>query len=218
MEKQKNFSKPSTVHQQIKKNTSSVIHKAKKEKPAQKPIKTIKKPFLTQSKKIQQKIKGLDLKIGSSQALQKLQTELIQLKKTHQYLQAEFANYKRNAEKNRQETSLYANSVLIQELLTNVLNDFNRAMASSPDNTNTENFKKGIQMIHSQFLKYLKKHGVQELSPQGEIFDPHFHEVLSTEIKPDLPENTVLHVCKKGYKLNDRLIQPAQVIVSQKSK
>lgn len=212
MEKYKNFSKTPEVHK-TKKDTSFKAQNAAKETTSSK---SSRKPSLMQSGKIK-KIKAGLLKKTPPGPLQKLQTELAQLKKNYQYLQAEFANYKRNTEKSRQEMSLYANSILIQELLTNVFNDFNRAMDSAVEKTNVENFKKGIQMIHSQFLKYFQKHGVEELSPKGEIFDPHFHEVLSTEIKPELPENTILHVCKKGYKLHKRLIQPAQVIVSKKS-
>ena len=161
-------------------------------------------------------------KIFSSKNLKKkpdkdLAKELSELKQSYQYLQAEFANYKKHTDKVKQEMSLYANFLFIQELLTNVFNDFNQAMETSNENTNFESFKQGMSMIHEKFLKHLKKHGLEEISPQGVPFDPHLHEVLSTQVKKEVPENIVLQVFKKGYKLHNRLVQPAQVIVSKKS-
>ena len=199
MEKQKNVSKSPLSNNTQKGETVKKTNKKPKKILSSKNLK--KKPLFSPKKK-------------SEKALEK---EFNELKKSYQYLQAEFANYKRHTEKARQEISLYANFLFIQEFLVNVFNDFNQAMATSKENTNFESFKKGMSIIHEKFLKHLKKHGLEEISPEGLLFDPHFHEVLSTQVKKEVPENTILQVCKKGYKLHNRLVQPAQVIVSKKS-
>ena len=157
-------------------------------------------------------------KISALQTDQKLKNKIDELQKSYLYLQSEFANYKKNSEKQRIDFLEYANLNFIQDLLTSVLNDFNRALEQPCSNENFDDFKKGIEMIHQKFLKYLEQKNVQEISPQkGDLFDPHIHEVLNTQINKDVPENTILYTCKKGYKIKERLIQPAQVIVSQQS-
>ena len=145
-----------------------------------------------------------------------LQREINELKQSYLYLQSEFANFKKTSEKQRLEFLDYSNISFIQDLLTSVLNDFNRALEQPCSHDNFNDFKKGIEMIHQKFLSYLKEKGVQDISPcKGDIFDPHIHEVISTQINKDVPENTILQTIKKGYKLKERLIQAAQVIVSQ---
>lgn len=161
------------------------------------------------------KISSLLLKKKQNSALSKLKKEKAELQKSYRYLQAEFANYKRISLKEKQDTIKYAVSSCVQDLLLNVLNDFNRAIEIEWKEKDFEHFKKGIEIIHSQFIKHLKKHGVEEINPQKAPFDPHFHEILGTEKKQDIPAHTIIRVCRKGYKIDNRLIQPAQVIVSK---
>ncbi len=141
--------------------------------------------------------------------------ELEESKKRYQYLQAEFANFKRITQKEKEQAVKYSSFSFLQDVIVNFLNDFNRAMEKKWENKDFENFKKGVEMLHSKFVKILKQNSVTEIAPKGEVFNPHLHEVVSVEENKEQPENTILHICRKGYQLHDRLVQPAQVIVSK---
>jgi len=64
-------------------------------------------------------------------------------------------------------------------------------------------------------LKALEKHGVQQINPVGEIFNPTYHEAMAVQNDPGVPENTVLRVVQKGYVLKDRVVRPAMVLVAK---
>ena len=149
--------------------------------------------------------------------VEELKKELKEIKTSYAYLQAEFMNFKKAKKIEREQSIKYASFPFLQNFLVNVLNDFNRAMEKEWKTSDFENFKSGIEMLHSKIIKLLEQYGVKEINPQGEIFNPYFHEVLSLEEDKNLPEKTILQVCKKGYLLYDRLVQPAQVIVNQYS-
>ena len=158
----------------------------------------------------------LDKKKEESELAQ-LKKELQDLNKSYRYLRAEMENTKKIHLKEKQKALQYGASNLIDDILKNVINDFNTAIEKPLDEQNLKQFKEGIMMIHKKLLKTLKENNVEEINPQGEIFDPHFHEVLGVEKKEDLPAQTILYVLRKGYKMKDRLVQAAQVIVSSKN-
>ena len=143
--------------------------------------------------------------------------ELEELNKSYRYLQAEFANFKRIAQKENEQAIKYSSFSFLQDIILNFLNDFNRAMEKKWESKDFENFKKGVEMLHSKFVKILQQNGVTEIIPKGISFDPNLHEVVSVEKNEKHPENTILHICRNGYQLHDRLVQPAQVVVSKNS-
>lgn len=143
--------------------------------------------------------------------------ELEELNKSYRYLQAEFANFKRIAQKENEQAVKYSAFSFLQDITLNFLNDFNRAMEKKWEGKDFENFKKGVEMLHSKFIKILQQHGVTEIIPKGDLFDPNLHEVLSVEQNDKHPENTILRIFRNGYQLHDRLVQPAQVVVSKNS-
>ncbi len=167
-----------------------------------------------QAKKSKDKQKK-SLFFNKNSELEKLKKELKEIKNSYAYLQAEFINFKRIQKKEREQSIKYASFPFLQDFLFNVLNDFNRAMEKEWRNSDFEDFKSGIEILHSKIIKILKQYGVKEINPKGETFNPHFHEVMSLGQDKNLPEQTILQVCKKGYSLHDRLVQPAQVIVNQ---
>ena len=106
------------------------------------------------------------------------------------------------------------------ESLTNVLENLYR----STEHLNDELLKdevvrkisEGIDITRKEFLIVLEKHGVKRISPQiGEKFDHNFHQALSQQPSADYPNESILHVVQAGYILNDRLLKPAMVVVSQ---
>ena len=73
----------------------------------------------------------------------------------------------------------------------------------------------GIQMIHQQFKSTLVEAGLEEIDAANKPFDPHWHEALSQEERTDVPEGQVVQQIRKGYKLRDRLLRPASVVVAK---
>lgn len=157
------------------------------------------------------------LKKSQIKDLEKKEKELKELNKSYRYLQAEFVNFKRIAQKEKEQALRYSTFNFLQDVILNFLNDFNRAMEKNWESKDFESFKKGVEMLHSTFIKILKQHDVIEIIPKGQPFDPNVHEVVSIEENKEHPEDTILHICRIGYQLHDRLVQPAQVIVSKNS-
>ncbi|NQY99194.1 MAG: nucleotide exchange factor GrpE [Bdellovibrionales bacterium] len=135
-------------------------------------------------------------------------------KKDYLYLAAEFDNYKKNAIKERSQLVKYGNERLIREVLE-VIDNFERALGVAPNADNFESYSKGMQMIHAELLSLLAKFGVSTSNPQGLPFDPNEHEALSSEETAEVGAGHVFRVFKKAYRLHDKLIRPAQVVVAK---
>ena len=144
-----------------------------------------------------------------------LETELAEAKKDYLYLKADFENYKKNVLKEKSDLIQYGGQRLVTSLAEEVLDDFERAFQFSSEKESLENFKNGMRFIHLKFNRILKNFGVTIEDPTGQIFDPECHEALSRQKNAEVPEGHVIAVIKKAYKLYDRLIRPAQVIVSE---
>ena len=143
-----------------------------------------------------------------------LKTQLAEIKKDYLYLKADFENYKKNILKEKSELFKYGGQSLVSALADEVLDNFERAFQSSSEKQSLESFKEGMSLIYTKFHKILKQFGVTDLDPAGQPFDPQYHEALSRQHSNETPEGHVIVTLKKAYKLYDRLIRPAQVIVS----
>jgi len=141
-----------------------------------------------------------------------LKADLDKAKNDYLYLAADFDNYRKNAIKERSDLVKFGNERLIRELL-NVVDNFERALESGAD---PEKFRQGVEMINSEMKSLLQRFGVSEVAAQGEAFDPATHEALSSEPTSEMEPGHVLRVFKKAYKLHDRLVRPAQVVVASK--
>ncbi len=141
-----------------------------------------------------------------------IQAELDKAKKDYLYLLAEFDNFRKNSIKERSDMSKYGSEKFIREFL-NVFDNFERALAA-PDNTDASAFREGVQLIATELRHLLQRFGVEEVKAEGENFDPSKHEALSSEPRSDVEPGKVVRVFKKAYKLHDKLLRPAQVVVS----
>ncbi|MEO0337260.1 MAG: nucleotide exchange factor GrpE [Pseudomonadota bacterium] len=140
--------------------------------------------------------------------------EIEKYKKDYLYLAAEFENYKKNAIKERSQLVKYGNERLIREVLE-VIDNFDRALEMTPTSENIDSYEKGMEMIHAELLSLLAKFGVSTANPKGLPFDPNEHEALSSEETSDMEAGHVFRVYKKAYRLHDKLIRPAQVVVAK---
>lgn len=129
---------------------------------------------------------------------------------------ADFDNYRKRAVREKQDAIKYANESLLVKLLP-VLDSFDAALATpqSEPGTNAEALLAGLNLVQQQFKAALAEAGVEEINATGQSFDPNFHEALAQQECPGTPEGHVLQQIRKGYKLRDRLLRPASVVVAK---
>lgn len=129
--------------------------------------------------------------------------------------QAELENFRRRAERDVQNAHKYGTEKFITELLP-IMDSMELGLAAvSGEESNTSRLLEGMELTLKMFRDALAKFGVTVLDPQGEGFNPEFHQAMSMQETADIEPNTVMAVMQKGYVLNDRLIRPAMVMVSR---
>jgi molecular chaperone GrpE len=152
--------------------------------------------------------------VGEGATAVKLEAELLEAKKNHLYLAAEFENYKKNVIKERSDLRKFGAERLVVDLL-NIVDIFETALGAELTADTIENFRKGIELTSTEMKSTLARHGVTEVPALGAAFDPNLHEALTSEESETVPEGHIVRVFKKPYKLHDRLIRPAQVVVAK---
>ena len=130
---------------------------------------------------------------------------------------ADFDNFKKRAAREKIEAAQYANFSLIQKLLP-VLDNFEMALAAAQTAPADKlaSFQSGVAMIQQQLKTALTETGLAEIDAAGQPFDPNLHEAISEQESAAVAEGTVLQQLRKGYKLKDRLVRPATVMVAKK--
>lgn len=142
-----------------------------------------------------------------------LKAELAAANDRNLRLMAEFDNYRRRTAKEQLELIETANGKLLEKL-SEVQDNFERAFASENKAKDLEAFEKGMQMIYNQFAKILTDAGLEQIDPTGAEFDPNMHEALMQQPSETVPEGHVVTVFQKGYKLKNKILKTAKVIVS----
>lgn len=127
---------------------------------------------------------------------------------------ADLENYKKRAQKEKEEVQKFGSEKLLRDMLP-VFDNFDRALDHATTAADFDSFKKGVQMIRKQFEDALGKHGVKSFSAKGEVFDPTRHEAMSAAETTDMPPNHVFSEVLRGFTLNERLVRPALVVVSR---
>ena len=128
-------------------------------------------------------------------------------------LMAEFENFRRRNAKEQLELIETANGKLLEKF-SEVQDNFERAFAAENKAKDLEAFEKGMQMIYNQFAKVLSDAGLEQIDPTGKEFDPNLHEALMQQPSETIPEGHVVTVFQKGYKLKNKILKTAKVIVS----
>jgi molecular chaperone GrpE len=127
-------------------------------------------------------------------------------------LAADFENYKKRAARERQEYVAFANERLLKELLP-ILDDLERALDAAEQHEEAQ-LEDGVRLVHRSLASLLERHGVQQIPTDGK-FDPHVHEALLAQPSEDAETGAVIDVVQKGYKIGDRVVRPARVIVAE---
>nr|WP_297461055.1 nucleotide exchange factor GrpE [uncultured Halomonas sp.] len=126
---------------------------------------------------------------------------------------AEVQNVRRRAEQDVDKARKFALEKFVKELLP-VVDSLEKALDAMSEEA-SEVHREGVSMTLKLQLDTLGKFGVEVVEPQGEPFDPQYHEAMAMVPNPELEPNTVMDVMQKGYLLNGRLVRPAMVVVSQ---
>jgi molecular chaperone GrpE len=133
-----------------------------------------------------------------------------------QRTQADFANYKRRTAQELEQKIRDANGGLLTQLLP-VIDDLRRALANVPADLADQAWPQGIALIGQKLENILQKQGLEQIGGEGDRFDPHIHEAVAYEEHPVYDEGQVASVYSIGYRLNDRVLRPAQVVVARGS-
>lgn len=144
--------------------------------------------------------------------VEKLQMELDELKDRWLRSQAELDNVRRRARRDVEDQIKFASQNVISDLLE-VVDNLNRALDASGEKQEAAGVAQGVRMVIQQFEDVLKRHGCERLQSHGQPFDPNIHEAIQM-VPHQAPSGTVVQEVRSGYRLHDRVIRPAQVIVS----
>lgn len=131
-----------------------------------------------------------------------------------QRTQADFVNYKRRAERERADEAQAARADLLTRLLP-ALDDLERALGQVPDALHGNAWAEGMPLVARQLRMALARAGVERIGAEGDTFDPREHEAVAYQPHAGFSDGRVAHVARPGYRLGDRIIRPAQVVVAQ---
>ncbi|MGF7046075.1 molecular chaperone GrpE [Paenibacillus sp. DS2015] len=127
--------------------------------------------------------------------------------------QADFDNYRKRTQKEKEDFAKYASTQLITGLLP-IVDNFERAIATGGDDTTFESFSKGVNMIFRQLEGVLQAEGLSAMETVGQPFNPEFHQAIMQVESEEYPEATVVEEVQKGYMLKDKVLRPAMVKTS----
>lgn len=130
-------------------------------------------------------------------------------------LAADFENYRKRQAQEHEALLKYGAQDALKKMIE-VLDNFDRGSAAIQNVEECQPIKDSFDMIHKQVIDTLTKMGLEEIDAQGKEFDPNFHEAVMQTPTDEHPENTVIKVLQKGYKLGDKVLRPAMVNVATK--
>lgn len=129
---------------------------------------------------------------------------------------ADFENYQKRMQREREQDRKYAFGPLALDLLP-ILDNLERAVAAASQAGDTGPLVQGVAMVVTQFLELLKRHGITRMDCEGKPFDPNLHQAVMQKPTDQVEPNTVVQVIEQGFMNQDRVLRPAKVIVSAKS-
>jgi molecular chaperone GrpE len=145
-------------------------------------------------------------------ALAGLQADLDRFRDLALRSQADFENYKKRAAREKEDAVKYANSSLLQRLVS-ILDNFELGLAAAKTESHQSPIYSGMVLVQKQLNDLLEENGLQTIEAEGKKFDPNVHEAIAHE-PGEAPEGTVIRQARRGYRFKDRLLRPARVVVS----
>jgi molecular chaperone GrpE len=151
--------------------------------------------------------------LGAGDQLESLKMQLRDAEDRVLRRQAELENFRRRARRESEEQRKFANQPLLMSLFP-VMDNIDRAIAAASQAADASGLLEGFRMVAQQLVDTLQEHNCHQIDALGQLFDPALHEAISQQPSDEYPSGTVTKVAQVGYQLHDRVIRPAQVIVS----
>lgn len=131
-------------------------------------------------------------------------------------LHADFDNFRKRALRDREEALQYGSQNLVKDLLS-VVDNLGRAIghARQSEGGDLQSLLQGVELVFRELEGVLQKHHVHEIDALGQVFNPARHEAMAQTPNASVPPNTIVEVLQKGYRLRDRLLRPARVVVAR---
>ena len=148
----------------------------------------------------------------SEDAMAGLQADLDRFRDLALRSQADFENYKKRAAREKEDAVKYANSSLLQRLVS-ILDNFELGLAAAKTESTQSPIYSGMVLVQKQLNDLLEENGLQAIEAENKHFDPNLHEAIAHE-PSETPEGTVIRQARRGYRFKDRLLRPARVVVS----
>src|SRR5512132_83224 len=148
----------------------------------------------------------------SDDAMAGLQADLDRFRDLALRSQADFENYKKRAAREKEDAVKYANSSLLQRLVS-ILDNFELGLAAAKTEGEQSPVYSGMVLVQKQLNDLLEENGLQAIEAEGKKFDPNLHEAIADE-QSEAAEGTVIRQPRRGYRFKDRLLRPARVVVS----
>jgi molecular chaperone GrpE len=126
---------------------------------------------------------------------------------------ADLENFRKRTIREKDELRQFATAGVVEDVIP-ILDNLSLGLAAARQQTDVKPIVDGIGLVLEQFKSTLGKHGLKEINPQGQAFDPNLHDCISHQPSADIPEEKVSQVVRLGYSLNGRLLRPASVVVS----
>ena len=142
------------------------------------------------------------------------QAEAAKLKDLALRARADLDNFRKRSLREKEDAIRYANNGLLEKLLP-VIDNFELGLDAARNATEAASVLQGMSMVQRQLQDFIRSQGLEEVPADGEAFDPNKHDAVSQEFSADVPEGQVIRQVRKGYKLKDRLLRAASVIVSK---
>ncbi|MFY8268900.1 MAG: nucleotide exchange factor GrpE [Terrimicrobiaceae bacterium] len=142
------------------------------------------------------------------------EAEAAKLKDLALRARADLDNFRKRSLREKEDAIRYANNGLLEKLLP-VIDNFELGLDASRGSTDAASVLQGMSMVQKQLQEFIRSNGLEEVTADGEPFDPNRHDAVAQEFSTDVPEGIVIRQVRKGYKLKDRLIRAASVIVSK---
>jgi molecular chaperone GrpE len=155
---------------------------------------------------------GTEMMAREDAEVKKLAADLEDMRQTLLRHQADFANYRKRAEKENREAAQRATARVIEGLIP-VVDGFEHALAAHRE-AEYESYRKGFELIYKQLLDHLTRLGAERIDPIGKPFDPHLHQAMERSETSEYPDGTILEVFQPGYLFHGRTLRPAMVRVA----
>ncbi|HET7628405.1 MAG TPA: nucleotide exchange factor GrpE [Bacillales bacterium] len=146
--------------------------------------------------------------------IEQLEKEKEELRNKYLRTQADYDNFRRRTREEKAADAKYRSQKLAEKLLP-VIDNFDRALNVQAETEDAKSLKQGMEIVHRQLNDVLGQENIQEIEAEGKPFDPQYHQAVMQVEDENHEPNTVVEVMQKGYVLNDRVLRPAMVKVTQ---